>query len=224
MAAPSTHRTSTACQLRAVSVRVGGVSVIEHCDLAIPNGDFLVLVGSNGAGKTTLIRACLGLLPVDEGEVCLFGSPLRRFRNWSRVSYAPQQFPDCRSIPISVAEFIASGQTGPSLLDRGSAARVKAAAEELGVWQVRRRRVEDLSGGQQRRVLIARALSRDSDLLFLDEPTAGLDGPGQQQLAESLRRRRDAGGTTVVVTHEHTAVSDLARRCLVVERTGLRHC
>ncbi|MBU6147540.1 MAG: metal ABC transporter ATP-binding protein [Actinomycetales bacterium] len=214
----------TPCTLQGVTVTLGGVPVLRHLDLAIPDGDFLVVLGANGSGKSTLLRACLGLVPVTTGEVRLFGTQVASFRQWSRIAYAPQQFPDCRAIPVSVSEFIASGQTGPSIVGRRNRAALQHATVALGLWDLRRRAIGELSGGQQRRCLVARALGRMSDLLFLDEPTAGVDEEGQHLLAAVLRSRRDEGGTTVVVTHEHNAVSDLATRCLVVEPTGLRYC
>lgn len=221
---PREVRPVTPCTLQGVTVTLGGVAVLRHLDLAIPDGDFLVVLGANGSGKSTLVRACLGLVPATSGQVRLFGTPVAAFRHWSRIAYAPQQFPDCRAIPISVSEFIASGQTGPSVFARRNHAALRQVTAALGLWDLRRRAIGELSGGQQRRCLVARALGRMGELLVLDEPTAGVDEQGQHLLAAVLRARRDEGGTTVVVTHEHNAVSDLATRCLVVEPTGLRYC
>lgn len=208
-----------AVQAEDVVVAFDGARVLDGVSLTVQPGEFVALLGSNGAGKTTLVRAILGLTELSSGSVHLDGIPLVDFRDWHNVALVPQRLPAAGAIPVSVDEVVAAGRTGPRprlrtrSIDR---AAVASALEQVGLTSRRKSRLENLSGGQQRRVLIARALATGAHTLFLDEPTAGVDAESQSRLAEVLRNFSRAGGTVLLVTHELGPLRPLVTRTVVL--------
>lgn len=162
------------------------------------------LIGPNGSGKSTLIKVILGLLPPWRGSVRVFGEQVRDVRD--RIGYMPQIELVDWSFPVSVEELVTLGRYGrlrrlrpPSSDDR---AAVRQALERVSLWELRRRQIGELSGGQQRRVLMARALARSAELLLLDEPLAGLDIGVQEDIERLMRDLVDGGSTLLVATHD----------------------
>jgi zinc transport system ATP-binding protein len=201
-------------------VEFDGEHVLEDVDLTIRSGEFVALLGPNGSGKTTLVRSMLGLQPYQHGHVSLFGQPLARFRDWQRVALVPQRLPGAVSIPVSVWEVVLSGRISPRRrwrpFSRAERQAATAALHEVGLWERRHERIDTLSGGQQRRVLIARALASGADLLVMDEPTAGVDAQNVAQLAALLAALHERGATIIVVTHELTGIAHLITRGVVL--------
>jgi zinc transport system ATP-binding protein len=198
--------TTPVIALHDVSVGYGDRPVVEHADLVVRPGDVVALVGANGSGKTTLVRGVLGLAPVLAGRVELLGHPAASFGERWRLGYVPQRHTVGGGIPSSVQEVVASGRLARRrLLSPATAAdrqAVREALETVGLADRRSAPVATLSGGQQRRTLIARALAADPDVLIMDEPTAGVDAAGQVSLARTLTRLVGQGLTLLVVTHE----------------------
>lgn len=207
------------------TVAFDGTLALDHVSLRIEAGSFVVLLGANGSGKTTLVRSLLGLQPLTSGEVLVHGQPLARFRDWPRISFVPQRLPAATGVPISVLELVASARISPSTRWRrgGRAARAAAMAalDLVGMADRRHSRVDVLSGGQQRRVMIARALAEGADTLVLDEPMAGVDLASQHALAELLGSLQ--GRTVVMVAHGLGAVSELVTRAIVLEAGVVVH-
>ncbi len=201
-------------------VEFDGEHVLEDVDLTIGHGEFVALLGPNGSGKTTLIRAMLGLQPYAHGRVTLFGTPLGRFRSWQRIAVVPQRLPGASTIPVSVWEAVLSGQISPRHRWRPFGRDQKGAAQRalqaVGLWERRHERLDALSGGQQRRALIARALATGADLLVMDEPTAGVDARHVAALTLLLSDLHRRGTTIVVVTHELTGIAHLITRAVVL--------
>ena len=167
-----------------LTVTLGGQAVISGVDIAVGAGEIVILIGPNGSGKTTLVRTLLGLVEVDKGSVT------RKER--LVIGYVPQHLQIDPTLPLTVGRFLMLGT-------RGSAGDLDAALAEVGVAQVLHSPVQSLSGGQMRRVLLARALLRDPDLLVLDEPTAGVDVAGQAALYDLVRTIRDRRGCGVLL-------------------------
>lgn len=200
-------------------VRFDGTTVLDGINLTVQSGEFVALLGSNGAGKTTLLRTMLGLTPADSGRVLLSGIPLANFSDWHSVALVPQRLPTAGAVPVSVEEAVAAGRIGrrPRLRTRATDKQAVAQAiEAVGLIERRRARLDTLSGGQQRRVLIARALATGARTLFLDEPTAGVDADAQRRLADVLGVFADAGGTVLLVTHELGLLTPLVTRTVVL--------
>ncbi len=207
-------------ELRDGSVAIGGRPVLRGIDLTVETGEFVALMGANGSGKTTLVRALTGLLPLTTGELRLFGTPFHEYDAWSRIGFVPQRLGAASGVPTSVWEVVASGRlTHRKLLrplSRADRAAIDHALEVVGLADRRHDGVTALSGGQQQRVLIARALAGEPDLFVLDEPTAGVDLPSQQALADALGRLKDDGATVVLVAHELGPMAPLVDRAVVM--------
>lgn len=202
------------------AVAIAGRPVLRTVDLTVRSGEFVALMGANGSGKSTLVRALTGLRPLTTGSVRLFGTDLDHFHDWQRVGFVPQRGGAGSGVPASVWEVVASGRlTRRRLLHRlGRADRVAItdALEVVGLADRVRDGVATLSGGQQQRVLIARALAGEPDLFFLDEPTAGVDLPNQQVLADTLGTLSQRGATIVLVAHELGPMAPLIDRAVVM--------
>ena len=194
--------------------------VLRDVDFVLPAGEVVVLLGPNGSGKSTLVRALLGLLPLLAGRLELFGVPAEQFSARWRVGYVPQRPSVAGGVSATVREVVGSGRLA---LRRPFApmrptdrAAVDAAIETVGLAERARTNVALLSGGQQRRVLIARALAGGPDVLVMDEPTAGVDLANQQILAETLRSLVTTGKTLLLVAHELGVLESLIDRVVVL--------
>lgn len=216
VAAEHTHRDPFL--ISAVNVELGGYPVLADVNLRIPRGQCLALLGANGSGKSTLLRVMLGLQPVTTGSVEIFGTPAAKYREWRRISYVPQHLLASSAVPVSVAEVVSAGLTGKRILmsrtDRDAVTKSLAA---VGLSDRRRDSYHDLSGGQQRRAMIAAALVKDAEVLLLDEPTAGLDKENVSRLASILAEYKEQSRTILIVAHELGALEPLVDRCVILE-------
>lgn len=203
-------------------VVLGGRRILEDVSVRVDAGEFVAILGANGSGKTTLVRALVGLVPLAAGQLEVFGTPLKRFRDWSRLGYVPQRLAVGGGVPATVGEIVASGRTGRvSRFRRFSVDDKRAvthALEDVGLTARLNDAVATLSGGQQQRVLIARALAGEPDVLVLDEPTAGVDADSQDTLAGALGHLSNAGGSVVLVAHELGPLAGLIGRAVVLSR------
>lgn len=185
-------------------------AVVRSVDLAVNAGESLAILGPNGCGKSTLVKGVLGLAHRFDGEVAFFGVSADAPKQRGRVGYVPQKHTLSASFPTTVTEVVALGRLVLRPWYRGANAtdaRAVARALELVSMDAHAKAdVAELSGGQQRRVLIARALAAEPDLLIMDEPTAGVDAASQAALAEVLVRLLDNGVTLLTVTHEVDAL------------------
>ncbi len=216
-----TPTTSPVIELRGVAVGYGDRPAIRDVDFRLDAGEVVALVGPNGSGKTTLVRGVLGLARVLAGEVELFGVPADTFTQRYRIGYVPQRHTVGGAIPSTVAEVVGSGRL-PRLgwLSRPGKADREAVAEAIatvGLTHQRNASVSTLSGGQQRRVLIARALAIDPDVLIMDEPTAGIDADSHANLVRTLGSLVRRGLTMLVVTHQVTPLLPILTRVVAVE-------
>jgi len=203
----------------AATVELGGEPVLSDVELRVPPGQCLALLGANGSGKSTLLRVMLGLQPVTTGSVQIFGTAAEKYRDWQRISYVPQHLLASSAVPVSVAEVVSAGLAGRRLrLSRADREAVTKRLEFVGLGDRRKDSFHDLSGGQQRRAMIAAALVKDAEVLLLDEPTAGLDKENISQLAAILAACKEQNQTIVVVAHELGALEPLVDRCIVLEQ------
>ncbi|REC57288.1 metal ABC transporter ATP-binding protein [Rhodosalinus sediminis] len=171
-----------------LSVGYGATRVLEHVDFHIDRGEIVTVVGPNGSGKSTLLRALIGGLAPDAGRV--------RRAPGLRIGYVPQKLVLDPTLPMTVARFL-------SLPRRVAPAATRAALEQAGVPGLERRQMAALSGGQFQRVLLARALLEDPDLLILDEPTSGLDQPGAAAFYRRIETlRAETGCAVLMVSHD----------------------
>ncbi len=175
-------------EARGLSLRMGGRLVLDHVDLQVHAGEIVTLIGPNGSGKSSLVRALLGLERPETGSV--------HRREGLRIGYVPQRLAPDANMPMSVGRFLQLPRPVP-------AQKRRAACERVGAPGLEERQMADLSGGQFQRILLARALLMEPQLLILDEPTQGLDQPGAAgfyRLIEDLRRETGCG--VLLVSHD----------------------
>ncbi len=188
-------------QARGLTVRFGGATVLDDVDFGIGAGEIVTVVGPNGSGKSTLLRALLGMQALAAGRIDR--------RDSLRVGYVPQKLALDHSLPITAGRFL-------SLPRRHTAEARRAALAQVGLpAAVEHRQMIDLSGGQMQRVLLARALLGSPELLVLDEPTQGLDQPGEAafyRLIEDIRSR--TGCAVLMVSHDLHVVMAASDRVL----------
>jgi zinc transport system ATP-binding protein len=215
-------------ELESVAVEYGPVRVLDGINLTVEPGDFLGIIGPNGSGKTTLLRVMLGLLPPTEGAVRLFGKSPATFREWRRLGYVPQKATLDPSLPVTVEEVVASGLVSVLGLfqrtGRAERSRIRDVLARVGMEAHARARIGALSTGQQQRVLIARALVSDPELLILDEPTGGVDPEAQTSfyaLLHHLNREREV--TLILVSHDIGVVAKEVTKLACLNRRLIFH-
>jgi zinc transport system ATP-binding protein len=210
-----------ALRLERASIGYDDLAVVEHVDLTVQPGEAVAVLGSNGSGKTTLARGILGLATVLDGTVDVLGAPVGRLSERGRVGYVPQRHTVSGAVPATVREVVGVGRLARlGLFRRLGAADRRAVAEAVAAVGLAERMsdpVASLSGGQQRRVLVARALAAEPELLLMDEPTAGVDAASQEALAGVHARVKGQGTTLVVVTHETGPLTGVLDRAVVVD-------
>jgi len=194
-----------------------GLQALVDATLQVYEGDFLGLIGPNGSGKTTMIGVILGLVKPTTGSVKLFGEPLNR-KNLRRVGYVPQKTMLSDTIfPSTVFETVLMGRVvHTGLLHRYGRAdyrKVESELEHLSIHDLRNRKIGELSGGQSQRVLLAKALASDPELLILDEPTSGVDTRSAAEFYDTLQHlNRDHGITVMLVSHDIGLITKLSNR------------
>ena len=213
--------------VRDVTFGYGEEVVLDHVNLAIQERDFLAIIGPNGGGKTTLVKILLGLLKPWSGEV-VYRLPDRKGRKGHRgaLGYVPQFSTFDKSFPLRVADVVLMGKLGAkgwlrpySREDRAAAA---AMLDRLGIADLAGAHINEISGGQLQRTLIARALVSEPEALFLDEPTASIDAESRGSLLgilEELNRRIPI----VVITHDVTAIAPMVQRIACINRRLFYH-
>lgn len=216
--------TTAVVEVRGVHVERAGSRILHDVDLRITAGEMVALLGANGSGKSTLLRAVVGVLPLESGSAELFGQGVRRAGVHDRVGYVPQDSADAGSIPATARESVASGLlTSRSWRPRARDGRVMDALASVGLSDLADRPITRMSGGQRRRVMLARALVRDPEFLVLDEPFSGVD-LATQQLITTLFRELTARGTTIlVVLHETGMLERDITRAVVLDHGRVVH-
>jgi len=215
-------------ELEDVDFSHGEVRVLEGINLTVAPGDFLGIIGPNGSGKTTLLRIMLGLLEPERGHVRLFGHVPSSFRQWGRLGYVPQKSMLDPNLPATVQEVVATGLV-PALglfgrVGAAERARIAEVLGQVGMAAQTGARIGTLSTGQQQRVLIARALVSNPELLILDEPTGGVDPEAQTSfyaLLHHLNREREV--TLILVSHDIGVVAKEVTKLACLNRRLIFH-
>lgn len=210
-----------------LTVDRGRIRALDSVSLTVSAGEITVLLGPNGSGKTTLMQAILGLVPPTSGSVSVLSAPVRRTLRTGRVAAVPQSERIDDRFPITAGEVVMQGRrrfTGawrrPSATDRQA---VSDALERVGLSALAGRRIGELSGGQRRRVLLARCLAQEADLLLLDEPFNGMDAGSEQVYIDVLRELTAAGRSAVISTHHLDTVHRLADSVALLNGRLLAH-
>jgi len=217
-----------AIHVRGLSVHAGGRAILKLDEFTVPPGELLGLLGLNGAGKSTLLRCLLGLQRHARGVVDVLGRPVHALpafalcRLRQSIGYVPQVLSTHSELPLTTREVVAIGRTGRAglfrRLQREDWRIVDEWLERLDLRAAARQGYAELSGGQQRKALIARAMSQQPELLLLDEPTANLDLGARERMVGCIQQLHEQTGVTIVlVCHELEVLPPACRRVALLE-------
>ncbi|MCG7574454.1 manganese/iron ABC transporter ATP-binding protein [Phaeobacter sp. CNT1-3] len=202
-----------------------GHTALHDATFAIPRGTVTALVGVNGAGKSTLFKAIMGFVPAAKGEIRLLDRSVKQALKENLVAYVPQSEEVDWAFPVLVEDVVMMGRYGHmGLLRRPRAAdhaAVDQALERVNMQDFRKRQIGELSGGQRKRVFLARALAQDGQVILLDEPFTGVDVKTEDQIIALLRELRDEGRVMLVSTHNLGSVPEFCDRTVLVKGTVL---
>jgi ABC-type Mn2+/Zn2+ transport system ATPase subunit len=215
---------SLAIEVRNLTVSYNSAEpVLKNLSFKIEAGTITAIIGPNGAGKTTLIKAILGLIPIDEGEIFIFGKSKKEtcrhlrghhFNCFFHPGYVPQRYSFDKTFPITVNEFLELA------LPQGvSKEKINLALEEIGMFSAKNKLLGALSGGQIQRVLIARAILGEPRIIFLDEPSFGIDIAGEKTFYELIRYLNEKyKSTCILVSHEIDIVFQYAHQVICLNK------
>jgi len=204
-----------------------GTTALRDASFEIPTGTITALVGVNGAGKSTLFKALMGFVPAAKGQISILGKPVKTALKLNIVAYVPQAEEVDWSFPVLVEDVVMMGRYGhmgflriPHAKDH---AAVTHALERVNMTAFRDRQIGELSGGQRKRVFLARALAQDGKVILLDEPFTGVDVQTEDAIIALLREMRDEGRVMLVSTHNLGSVPEFCDRTVLVKETVLAY-
>ncbi|PRD44317.1 manganese/iron ABC transporter ATP-binding protein [Phyllobacterium phragmitis] len=202
-----------------------GHTALHDASFDIPTGTISALVGVNGSGKSTLFKAIMGFVRPAKGTISILGQPAGQALKKNVVAYVPQNEDVDWNFPVLVEDVVMMGRYGHMNMMRMAKARdheaVAAALERVGMSEFRKRQIGELSGGQKKRVFLARALAQDGRVILLDEPFTGVDVKTEDAIIELLRSLRDEGRVMLVSTHNLGSVPEFCDRTILLNRTVL---
>jgi manganese transport system ATP-binding protein len=213
--------------VRGLSVRYAAVQALADVSLELPAGRIVGLLGVNGSGKSSLFGALMGTVPIETGRIRLFGGDPAAARKRNLVSYVPQSEAVDWDFPLSVWDVVMMGRygrMGPTRRARGEDREAtERALERVGLLDLASRQIGELSGGQRKRVFVARGVAQEASLLLLDEPFAGVDKGSERTIVELLHGLRDEGKGILVSTHDLAGVPELCDEVVLLQRRVLFH-
>ena len=207
-----------------ISAQYGQTEALKNISFVIEQGDFVGVAGPNGAGKTTLIKTLLGLLPLSEGTIELFGKPQKQFHDWHKIGYLPQKFSTINALfPVTVNEVVLLGllsqKKWPKRISKSDQQKADAIMQELEIHTLKKRLLSELSGGQQQKVLLARALVSTPDILIFDEPSTALDPNSRKEFFLLIQKLNKEKNTTIIlITHDTGYIGNYANKLLYIDR------
>lgn len=216
-------------EVKNISFSYGDVEVLKNITLDIHEGDYISLIGPNGGGKTTLLKIMLGLITPQQGEVKLFGKDIKVFKDWSKFGYVPQKAINFDPLfPVTVREVVAMGRYGKKglfkWLNQKDQEIINQALSHVEMSDHANRLIGNLSSGQQQRVFIARALASQPEVIFLDEPTVGVDVKNQEDFYTLLTHlNSDLNITLILISHDVDVVSHQVTELACLNQTLIYH-
>ena len=204
-----------------------GHTALWDASFEIPTGTIAALVGVNGAGKSTLFKSIMGFVPTAKGQITILGRPVAEALKDNLIAYVPQAEEVDWTFPVLVEDVVMMGRYGhmgflrrPKAADRDA---VDQALTRVNMQDYRTRQIGELSGGQRKRVFLARALAQDSQVILLDEPFTGVDVQTEEQIIKLMGQLRDEGRVMLVSTHNLGSVPEFCDRTVLVKGTILDH-
>ncbi len=217
----------TVVEIEDLAVRYGTVQALHGVHLRLERGRITGLLGMNGSGKSSLFKALMGTVRPGEGSIALFGGAPAAARAQGLVAYMPQSENIDWDFPLSVREVVMTGRYGrlgptrrPRPIDR---AAVADALDRVRLAELADRQIGELSGGQRKRVFVARAIAQEARLLLLDEPFAGVDVASERTITGLLRELRDDGCGILISTHDLAGVAELCDEVVLLKNRVLFH-
>lgn len=210
-----------------VSVSYGRTKAVEDVSFKISRGEFVGLAGPNGGGKSTLIKAILSLLPLSSGKITLFGRDLNSFSDFSKIGFLPQNSSGINQLfPASVEEVVLLGllvgKKNPKRITSEDKQKVLEILGKLGIASLGKKMLCELSGGQQQKVFLARALVCSPELLILDEPSSALDPKSRERFFELAEKMNKQDKTTIIlITHDTGYIGKYAGKLLYLDRKAV---
>jgi manganese/iron transport system ATP-binding protein len=202
-----------------------GQAALRDASFSIPRGTITALVGVNGSGKSTLFKAIMGFVPSGSGSVTIMGEPAGRALKRNIVAYVPQAEEVDWNFPVLVEDVVMMGRYGHMGFLRIASAEdrrmVDAALDRVGMSSYRKRQIGELSGGQKKRVFLARALAQEGQVILLDEPFTGVDVTTEEAIIELLQELRSEGRIMLVSTHNLGSVPEFCDRAVLLNKTVL---
>lgn len=204
-----------------------GKLVIKNASFSVIKGDFCGIIGANGSGKSTLIKLMLKILMPLSGEIKILGENINNFKRWDKVGYISQKANSFNgNFPATVEEVVGANLFSKiglfKLPNKKHKEQVYHALEKVGMHDYGKKLIGNLSGGQQQRVFIARVLVSEPEILFLDEPTVGIDAKSEDAVYCLLARlNKELGITVVMVTHDIGAITAHANKLICLGENGL---
>jgi manganese/iron transport system ATP-binding protein len=228
MSLPATDKRDAGLWADGLSVAYrNGHTALVDASFAIPRGSIAALVGVNGAGKSTLFKAIMGFVPAAKGQISLLGQPVQAALKAGLVAYVPQAEEVDWSFPVLVQDVVMMGRYGhmgllrrPRPADRAAVAQALA---RVGMQDYAARQIGELSGGQRKRVFLARALAQNGQIILLDEPFTGVDVQTEEAIIALLRDLRAEGRVMLVSTHNLGSVPEFCDHCVLVKGTVLAY-
>ncbi len=204
-----------------------GVTALRETTFSVPTGTIAALVGVNGAGKSTLFKAIMGFLPLARGDIGIIGHSVKSALRKGIVAYVPQAEEVDWTFPVLVEDVVMMGRYGRMGFLRMPSAEDEAAVTEalrrVGMLDFRQRQIGELSGGQRKRVFLARALAQDGQVILLDEPFTGVDVQTEEAIITLLKELRDEGRVMLVSTHNLGSVPEFCDQTILVKGTVLHY-
>jgi manganese/iron transport system ATP-binding protein len=204
-----------------------GHTALRDASFQIPTGTIAALVGVNGSGKSTLFKAIMGFVRLAKGEIRVLGMPVEEALRKNLVAYVPQAEEVDWNFPVLVEDVVMMGRYGhmgmmrlPKAADHDA---VSKALARVNMSEFRKRQIGELSGGQKKRVFLARALAQDGRVILLDEPFTGVDVKTEDQIIKLLRELRDEGRVMLVSTHNLGSVPEFCDRTILIKGTVLAY-
>lgn len=221
-------KTTSGIKVKDVTVTYrNGHTALCDTSFEIPKGTISALVGVNGSGKSTLFKAIMGFVPTAKGDVEVFGSSVKEALKNNIIAYVPQAEEVDWSFPVLVEDVVMMGRYGHMNFMRIASAKDKEAVtnalERVGMMDFRKRQIGELSGGQKKRVFLARALAQESKIILLDEPFTGVDVKTEEAIIELLQKLRDEGHVMLVSTHNLGSVPEFCDRTILIKGTVLAY-
>jgi zinc transport system ATP-binding protein len=210
-------------EVKNLSIFYGQSQAVKDISFIINKGDFIGIAGPNGSGKTTLVKAILNLLPIKQGQINILGTDIINFKNWEKIGYLPQKSTSINNLfPARVNEIIMLGLLSTKKLmkriNKDDLKKVDNILNDLDINEFKYSMLSELSGGQQQKVLLARALVSEPEILIFDEPSTALDPNSRESFFELLKKiNQEKNITIILITHDTGYIGSYANKLLYLD-------